>query len=67
MTAKKKPNIDVIREGSFVRLMPRDVAARRWLLDNVQAESWQWFPDGSLAVDQRFADPIVQAIQGELS
>lgn len=33
-----------------------------WLRDNVDAEPWQWQGD-SVAVDHRFAQPIVDAIE----
>lgn len=46
-------------EGTVVVFRPVSDAARQWIDDNVISEGWQWL-GGTLAVDHRYADSIIQ-------
>jgi hypothetical protein len=48
------PDVLVRNEGSVFVFCPLTEAARNWIEDNVESESWQWF-GSALVVDHRYA------------
>jgi len=44
--------------GSFSALTP---AARTWVHEHVQLESWQWLGNAMFIVDHRVAQPLIDA------
>jgi hypothetical protein len=53
------PDIRVIPESTLVGVMPVTEAAREWIEENAQAESWQWLGD-ILWVEARYALPLLR-------
>ena len=47
--------------GSIWLIRPLTDAARDWIGDNVQAESWQWFGD-ALSLEPRAVEPVADAM-----
>lgn len=62
MPRSKKPDVVVSRLSSIVVLNPQNDKSRRWLKKNTNTQSWQWSHVG-LAVDQRFAQPILESLR----
>jgi hypothetical protein len=60
----KKPAADLVVEnaGSICMLRPTNEVGRRWIEENVQPESWQWF-GGALAVEPRYIFEIVDGAE----
>ena len=61
MRACEHPDFAVDNHGSIVTITPLTDAARDWLDEHVQAESWQWL-GVSLAVDRRYSGDLVDGI-----
>ncbi len=59
--AKPAPDVHVGNHGSIFTFEPRSAAAREWIADNVQSESWQWI-GGALSVDHRYAQDLAQGM-----
>jgi hypothetical protein len=53
-----------IDQGSIVMLRPNTDAAREWLDENVESESWQW-QGPFLCMDARMAQPLIEGIEAE--
>ena len=58
------PSVDILIEnhGSIILFRPLCRQAKRWLQDNAQAESWQWF-GGALAVEPRCAADLANGAE----
>jgi hypothetical protein len=54
------PDFEVETDGSVWTLRPLTAAAREWLDEHVQAESYQWLSD-AFVVEHRYIGDIVQA------
>jgi len=52
------------RLASMVLITPVSYVGRQWIDENLQVEGWQWL-GGSLAVDKRYAAPIVDGMIGD--
>jgi len=59
----RKPVADfsLFQDSSIVVITPLSRAAKDWISENVEAESWQWLGRG-LAIDQRYAGDIVSGM-----
>jgi hypothetical protein len=55
-------DVQVDNQGTIVAITPLSDAAREWLNENVQAESWQWVGD-TLGVEPRYAGPLLEGMQ----
>lgn len=49
--------------GSIVNIKPLTAACRRWMRKWLGTEPWQWSRTRGLAVDIRYADGIISAMQ----
>ncbi len=58
---KAATDVLVGNSGSIFTFTPLTNAARNWIAENVQAESWQWL-GGALAVDHHFARDLAQGM-----
>lgn len=54
-------DVRVESDSSMVLITPVSYVGRQWIDENIQAEGWQWL-GGSLAVDKRYAEPIVNGM-----
>ncbi len=52
------------RLASMVLITPVSYVGRQWIDENLQVEGWQWL-GRSLAVDKRYAEPIVDGMIGD--
>jgi hypothetical protein len=52
------------RLSSMVLITPVSYVGRQWIDENLQVEGWQWL-GRSLAVDKRYAAPIVDGMIGD--
>ena len=61
-----KPDTDILVEnhGSIISFTPITPAAREWIDENCQTESWQWM-GGTLNVEHRCAAHIVEGLDGD--
>lgn len=57
-----KPDFRIRNEGTVVMFTPMTEAARQFLRDKVQSESWQWMGD-SLCVDHRVAWDLLHVLK----
>jgi len=57
------PDVQVNDCGSVVQLRPMTTAAKEWIEEYVQTESWQWMGD-TLCVDSRFAGDLIDGMCG---
>jgi hypothetical protein len=60
----EQPDFTVRDEGTIIMLRPNTDAARDWLDENVQSESWQW-QGMFLCIDHRVAQPLIDGIEEE--
>lgn len=60
-----RAQIQISDHGSVVLFEPLTAKAHEWLLNNTEAEGWQWL-GGSLAVEHRAAPALIQAIEEAL-
>jgi hypothetical protein len=51
-------------EGTVVAFRPVTETGRKWIDENIISEPWQWLGN-TLAVDRRYADPIIQSASFE--
>ena len=55
----------VYREGmSLVMFICETASEKQWLVDNVEAEDYQWMGEDSLAVETRFAGELIRGLVG---
>jgi hypothetical protein len=54
------PDINIENHGSIFLFHPNTPEGGRWLEENVQSESWQWFGK-ALSVDHRYAQGLAAA------
>lgn len=47
--------------GTITSITPKTKKALKWMQDNLQAESWQWFGP-SLCIDSRYAEDIIDSL-----
>ena len=59
--ATETPDVITDNFGSIVGITPMTPAAREWLDENCQIESWQWL-GATLNVDYRMAGPILEGM-----
>lgn len=59
-----KRNFHFTQSGNIFGITPLTKRARRWINDNLQADSWQWCGN-TLWIDIRMAEDIVNAIEME--
>lgn len=57
-------DVAISDEGTIVLFKPLTEAAREWISDHVQSESWQWLA-GRLAVEHRYASVLIEAMRGD--
>jgi hypothetical protein len=55
------PDFTVSRHGDIFLLRPHTTAARRWLLDHVEVEGWEWLGP-AVAIDHHCIQPIIHDI-----
>jgi len=61
MSTATEPDMIVDDCGSIVGITPMTPAARKWIDENCQVESWQWL-GLTLNVDHRLADAILEGM-----
>jgi hypothetical protein len=54
-------DVRVESDSSMVVITPVSYLGRQWIDEHVQADSWQWLGT-SLAIDKRYAAPIVEGM-----
>lgn len=64
MTTTTSPDIQMTSLGSVMLLTPMTPAATFWMDENLQTDQWQWV-SGSLAVDHRYADGIIERMKND--
>jgi hypothetical protein len=52
----------IIDQGTIVAIMPNTTAAKEWLRENCQTESWQWLGI-TLCVEPRYAADLVAGMK----
>ena len=57
-----KTDVQIINAGSIMQFFLLTRKAKKWVSENVQAESWQWMGN-SLYVDQRYAGELASGMQ----
>jgi len=59
-----KTRIDVLvrDEGTIAQLIPLTAAARNWIEDNCNTESWQWLGD-ALCIEPRYAVAVTEGLR----
>jgi hypothetical protein len=50
--------------GTVALLVPQNHAAKEWIDEHVQVESWQWFA-GGIACEPRMIEDIITGIVGD--
>ena len=60
--APTEPDVLTDSFGSIVGITPMTPAAREWLSENCQTESWQWL-GATLNVDCRYAGDILDGMR----
>lgn len=55
------PDVIVHNGGTLFQFEPQTQAAKDWIEQNVQTESWQWF-GGSLVVEHRYAAQLAEGM-----
>lgn len=58
-------DVQINDQGSVVVFIFNSQSAKEWANENLQTEHWQWFGSNALAVDHRFADPIITFLQDD--
>jgi hypothetical protein len=51
-----------INQGTLIQIVPKNDNATKWLKENLQTESWQWFGN-TLCVEPRYAEGIEEMIE----
>lgn len=59
-----KRNFNIVFNGSIVTIQPKTKKATEWIDNNLSVESWQKMGP-CVAIDSRFADDIIAAIEAE--
>lgn len=57
-------DVRIESDSSMVLITPVSYVGRQWIDENLQVEGWQWL-GRSLAVDKRYAGPIVDGMIGD--
>lgn len=57
-------DVAILDQGSLVGFRPLTDAAKTFIAENVQAESWQWL-GRTLMVEHRFADNLIAGMQAD--
>jgi hypothetical protein len=57
-----KADIRVVNYGTVVMLEPKTQAGKKWLDENCQAESWQWY-GGALAAEPRMVQDVIDGAE----
>lgn len=56
------PDFRIERSGGISLLIPFTAAAREWVDENLELESWQWI-GGRIAVEPRCVEAIVDGME----
>lgn len=62
--AAPRPDVLVENHGTIFMFTPMTPAARAWVEEHVQLESWQWL-GGSFSVEHRFAQNLAQGMMAD--
>jgi hypothetical protein len=63
-TVEQKADVHIIDNGTIVTFYPCSPDARKWLVEHVVAEPYQWF-GGNLCVEHHYADDLINALISE--
>ena len=61
---KQMADVKIKHEGFVVLLIPDSKEGRRWIVENLGVEPWQWH-GGAAAVEARYAGPIVKGMRDD--
>jgi hypothetical protein len=54
-------DVTIHDQGSVIGFHPCTEAAKKWLIENVESEGWQWLGN-TLYADRRSAGPLLEGI-----
>jgi hypothetical protein len=64
MPVEKQPDVTIANHGTVALLTPITAAAREWVEEHVQIESWQRLA-GSIACEPRCLEDLIAGLQAE--
>ncbi|MEI6232633.1 MAG: hypothetical protein WCT04_06250 [Planctomycetota bacterium] len=56
-------DIQISRSGGVILFVALTQSSLEWVHENVSLESWQWLGNASFAVEHRYAEELVAAMQ----